>query len=534
MPTMVLRFPGGLYHATPGGHHVNEGLVEWPPSPWRLVRALIACGYSTQHWNEVPLEGRRLVEALSSALPEYRLPKAALGHSRHYMPTTRMKDGRENTTLVLDVFADVGNGALWVRWPTTVDAEAQRLFDVLVAHLGYLGRSESWVLGESVSDDVPLPDVGHAFPHSNGTRPGRSFEQIALSAPDVPTDYATWRHVEVDAAIKELKLPEGRKPAKVQQKKLDAIQSAYPTDLLDCLERDTAWWKAHKWSLAPGARSVLYWREGDALEVGPPSSPRVSGAQRVEMMFLALTTPSGSRSALPTIARTLPQAELFHGAVVSKLGFGGEPCPEIVGRDEVGEPLKGHKHSHVLPVDLDGDGRLDHIVVFARMGLGGRAQSAIREVRKTYMKGGIGELQVAGAGVGALDDLRAIGAGMSQAVDELLGPTTGARSWITTTPFVPPRHLKKNGPSSLVGQVEAELAVRRFPPAQVEVLDWTGETLALRHFVRRRQRGPQPPLDIGFAVRLLFDSPVVGPICLGYGSHFGLGLFRSVAEPDQP
>ena len=108
MPTMVLRFPGGRYHATPGGHHVNEGLVEWPPSPWRLVRALIACGYSTQHWDEVPPEGRRLIEALSSALAEYRLPQTALGHSRHYMPTTKMKDGREETTLVLDTFADVG------------------------------------------------------------------------------------------------------------------------------------------------------------------------------------------------------------------------------------------------------------------------------------------------------------------------------------------------------------------------------------------------------------------------------------------
>ncbi|MBI2382493.1 MAG: type I-U CRISPR-associated protein Cas5/Cas6 [Gammaproteobacteria bacterium] len=531
MPTMVLRFPGGRYHATPGGHHVNEGVVEWPPSPWRLVRALIACGYSTQHWGEVPPEGQRLVEALSSVLPEYRLPQAALGHSRHYMPTTKMKDGREETTLVLDAFADVGDGALWVRWPAKVDEEAQQIFDVLVAHLGYLGRSESWVLGESISDDVPLPQAGRAFPHSNDARPGRNFEQIALSAPDIPVEYATWRKSEVEAAIKELSLPAGKKPTQAQQRK---IQGAYPADLVDCLQRDTAWWKEKKWSRAPGCRSALYWREGNALEVGPPSSPRVSDAHRVEMMLLALTTPSGSKSALPTVARTLPQAELLHSALVSKLGFGGEPCAEIVGRDEMGEPLKGHKHSHILPVDLDGDGRLDHIVLFAPMGLGARAQRAVRSLRRTYMKGGVGELQVAVAGVGALNDMRAIGAGMVQAVNDLLGPTTGAVSWVSTTPFVPPRHLKKSGRSSLVGQVEAELQVRGLPPAKVDVLDWTGETLALRHFVRRRLRGPQPLIDVCFAVRLAFDSPVGGPICLGYGSHFGLGLFRPVQEPNQP
>ena len=127
------------------------------------VRALIACGYSTQHWGDVPPEGRRLIEALSSTLPEYRLPQAALGHSRHYMPTARMKNGREETTLDLDAFADVGNGALWVRWLAKVDQEAKQLFDVLVAKLGYLGRSESWVLGESVSDDVRPRRPGAPF-----------------------------------------------------------------------------------------------------------------------------------------------------------------------------------------------------------------------------------------------------------------------------------------------------------------------------------------------------------------------------------
>lgn len=533
MPTMVLRFPGGRYHATPGGHHVNEGLVEWPPSPWRLLRALLACGYSTQHWSEVPPEGRRLIEALSGTLPEYSLPPVALGHSRHYMPITKLDGGREGTTLVLDAFAEVGGGELWVRWATRLEDETQRLFDVLVANLGYLGRSESWVLGESISDETPFPQVGRCFPHSNEARPGRGFEQIAVSTVESAHAYETWRRAEVEAAIRDLGLPEQKHPTKTQQKKLDAVQSAYPVDLVDCLQRDSAWWRAQKWSRAPGMRSALYWREVGALEVVPASSPRVAGARRVEMMLLALTTPSGSKSALPSVTRTLPQAELLREALVSKLGVGGEPCPEIVGRDGTGMPLRGHAHAHVLPVDLDDDGRLDHIVVFAPMGLGACAQHAVRSLRRTYMKGGVGELQVAVAGVGSLSDFRSIGSGMSMAVDELLGPVNGAASWSTATPFVPPRHLKKNGRYSIVGQIEEELLVRGLPPARVELLEWTSETLGLRHFVRRRRRGPQPPIDIGFAVRLLFERPVAGPLCLGYGSHFGLGRFRAIETQSQ-
>jgi CRISPR-associated protein Csb2 len=148
------------------------------------------------------------------------------------------------------------------------------------------------------------------------------------------------------------------------------------------------------------------------------------------------------------------------------------------------------------------------------------------------MKGGVGELQVAVAGVGALSDLRTIGDVHAKAVLGLLGPKGGATAWVSATPFVPPRHLKKRGSSSLAGQIEAELRVRDLSPAKIDILEWTAETLSMRHFVRRRSQGPQPPVDAGFAVRLRFDSPVVGPLCLGYGSHFGLGLFRSrdVAE----
>ena len=95
MPTLKLRFPSGRYHATPWGHHVNEGLIEWPPSPWRLLRALIACGFSSKGWSEVPEVARRLIDKFAGVLPSYQLPPASAVHSRHYMPTGGLAKGRD-------------------------------------------------------------------------------------------------------------------------------------------------------------------------------------------------------------------------------------------------------------------------------------------------------------------------------------------------------------------------------------------------------------------------------------------------------
>lgn len=529
MPTLLFRFPGGRYHATPTGHHVNEGLIEWPPSPWRILRALVACGFTTQRWNEVPPDGRELFDTLASVLPSYGLPPASPAHSRHYMPVGILSKGREKTTLVFDSWADVGRGTLAVRWPCELDRPAEDLLGALAAHLGYLGRSESWVTAELADDDINL--CGEmAYPHTEGERPGPDWEQVALLAPERPDVFAAWRERTVQEALESHPLPaDKKKPTKKALKQRATAAAPYPLDLLDCLQRDTSWWKSHRWSQPPGSRRVLYWRPSDALSVAPPvrSAPRPPA--RSSTMLLALSTPSGSRSTLPARERALPQAELVHRSLVAHAGRGKRvDCPELTGKDAGGKPLTGHRHAHILPIDLDGDGRLDHVVIHAPMGLGPAAQAAVRRLKRTWTKGGVGELQLALAGQGELDDLRALPPPLDAGVEALLGPVGGARTWVSLTPLVLPRHLKRRGKNALEGQVIAELASRGMPPATVEVLGINDETRKLRHAVRvRRHPARPPPRDTGFAVRLVFDRAVHGPIALGYASHFGLGLFAA-------
>ena len=532
MPTLLLRFPGGRYHATPWGHHVNEGLIEWPPSPWRLLRALIACGFATQGWSEVPSAGRRLIETLARTLPTYSLPPASAAHSRHYMPLGALDKGREKTSLVFDTWANVGDGALAIRWQCDLGDEEKALLTRLAKSLSYLGRSESWTEAELVSDNAPLPNCCDAYLHTDGHNPGPGWEQIPLMAAVDPTGYTEWRQHTTNAIFANLPLPGGKK--KPPKTLLDARAKAvapYPDDLLDCLQKDTAWWKQHRWSQPPGSRQVLYWRRSDAIEVGVPQQRHHPAVNPVTTMLLALTTPSSNKSALPSCSRTLPQAELFHRAIIGRVaGTHRVHCPELTGRDDKGEPLRdGHRHAHILPVDLDADGHIDHIVVHAPMGLSHAAQEAIRRLKRTWTKGGVGDLQLALAGSGDLAVLRSLPAPLDRGIERLLGPAQGAQVWRSATPFVPPRFLKRRGANTLIGQINAELVSRNLPPVeQVEVLPWTDETLVLRHFVCRRQRGGvPPPVDIGYALQLRFAEPIVGPVTLGYASHFGLGLFVS-------
>jgi CRISPR-associated protein Csb2 len=532
VPGLLLQFPGRRYHATPWGHHVNEGLVEWPPSPWRILRALVSSGFTTQHWKAIPQDAAGLIEKLAGSAPSYYLPEATAAHSRHYMPLGVLDKGREKTTLVYDTWLDVGDADLEIHWGCDLTVAETEQLRILAESMGYLGRRESWVEAALIMESSSLRARLNAFPHQDGRGLGPGWEQISLMAPIPPSDYDRWRKDQTEGRLAALPLPVGRKPSARLLRDRDRAVAAYPATLIDCLTKDTVWWKGLGWSQPPGAERVLYWRPRGAIQVGAPSRPKRAAAKPVTTILLAMTTPSRSRSALPARTRTLPQAELLHRAMVSILGKGlAVDCPEITGQDGNGQPLKGrHRHAHVLPVDLDGDGRLDHFLIHAPMGFGGEAQRAIRGIRRTFTKGGSGALQLALAASGDLETLRSLPGSLGRRMEHLLGPPGGARIWVSVTPFVPPRFLKQRGTNTLEGQVQAELASRELPyAAEVSEIRGSEGARTMRHFIRRRQRGGgPPPIDIGYSLRLRFDEAVRGPISLGYAAHFGLGQFGIV------
>ena len=193
-----------------------------------------------------------------------------------------------------------------------------------------------------------------------------------------------------------------------------------------------------------------------------------------------------------------------------------------------GRPLEGHRHAYLLPLDLDEDGRIDHLIVHAALGLDSVAQRALRSVRRTWSKGLDADIIVTCAGFGSLPLLAKQLRTRSGQPVAVLGE---ARTWHSVTPFVPVRHTRR-GRQTIEEQVKAECEIRGLP-APLSVAVMSREELVRRRlvqFVRRRRPGkPQPPGDCAFGLRLRFEKPVAGPLAIGYASHYGLGILSAEA-----
>ena len=350
---------------------------------------------------------------------------------------------------------------------------------------------------------------------------------------------------QIDGALVSLPLPDGRKPSKALLRKREKAAEPYPDDLLDCLQKTTTWWRFPRLELAPRQPACLL-SAAIGRHCGRSAEGEKSRPARATGRIHAPRPHQCSRNdhALPPVTRTLPQAELLHRALVGIAGRHRVPPSELTGRDENRRPLRGlHEHAHVNPLDLDSDGHLDHILIWAPMGLGAEAQAAIRAARKAFTKGGIEPLRLALAATGDLRDLVRLPGKYGQRIACIAGR---AETWQSVTPFVPPRYVKAKGRNTLEGQIRADLFSRGFlEPAAVHQLapmprdrsdaaptkgavagadeaTWS----RFRYYILSRRRGPEPPITCGFSIRLEFEHPVSGPIALGYGSHFGLGLFE--------
>lgn len=503
---LALSFPTGRYHATPWGQQVNEGAIEWPPSPWRILRALLATWHHKAK-HEIARETiADLIGKLAEALPEYRLPDATTGHTRHYMPY--IEGRKQNTTKVFDTFAHIADGqSLIVRWPVELSAELAGALNLLAERMNYFGRAESLVEIAGSNDPV----VANAFPATEDASPKPDQEVVRLLAPYPPDELQAWRDGYTQANASKKK--RGRGTSKALR---------VPSNLLEALQIDTSDWKSAGWNRPPGSRWVYYIRPRSAFSPAPRSrSFQISRT----LPTVARFTLSGN--VLPSIREALSVSERVHQALVKRSD--GEPV--FTGRNSFGDPLVGHRHASLF-CEPDESGRLiETVSVYAPLGFDGKARIALERLRGVWGRGGH-DLKVVLSFVGPLDEARE------------LSPIFGiSQRWRSLTPFVPTRHPKcfNDGRPKVddagiqIGSPEHDLLrllkCQGLPkPSSIESASGyhSGDTrLRWMQFLLERKsgRGRRCRMSLGTGFQIEFDEPIQGPIALGYAAHFGLGLF---------
>jgi CRISPR-associated protein Csb2 len=475
-----LSFPGGSYHATPWGRNVNEGVTEWPPSPYRLLRAL----YDV--WQRkcagLPAEDVRVVlENLGSAPPLFRLPRATATHTRSYLSANKEDPSEKN--LVFDGFLVFGrqreSGAqecCYVVWPELeLPARATQALKVLLENLNYLGRSESWVKAELWDGGVEPP-----FDAFAADIPVAGYEQERVACAVSPGEY------------------------KGKQAWMEALTFS------------TAQLLKERASSPPLLRQVPYAVSKNLVTTNPPRRlPRKQPT--AQAVLVSLDGP-----VLPLVTTTIEVAEQVRTRLMGahKRTMNGDETkvsPLFSGKNLDGSKRLDHGHVYILPLKHDGGNsrrvnRIDRVLLISPLSAFTRDElEAIRGVRELWQGGGRPNISCVLTWQGGLDDTVV---------------RTPARVVQSATPFVPPRHWRKGRDFQQFMEDEVRRECRNHRvggrPSEVEVLRHMPEMFEVVEYRRNRKDDPVRP---AYALRLTFADPVLAPFAIGYAAHFGLGQF---------
>ena len=508
MTVIEIRFPaGGRLHATPWGRHVNEGATEWPPSPWRFQRALVATWYLKAREIGEPVM-RSLMDALAEAPPSFHLPEATQSHTRHYMP------GRGgDKTRVFDTFVQTG-APLRIGWPVDLKHSPRHALSLLCERLGYLGRAESIVEAELLPGET-LMDDANARPLGESEDLPPEQELVRLLCPCNPAEYTAWIGAQISGTPSDPKSKKG---------KAKAAAPGLPATLLQALHADTAAMQAQGWPIPPGSRLHDYTRNVQAFHENGLKSQHRSG-QSVTVARFAV-----SSHVLPRLTKAITVAARLH-QTMAKWADGMACATVFTGKKPDGTPRENHEHTHIFCEPGKKRDSIGFITLYAPMGFNEEAQKVVENIQRKPLWGHGGHDL----------DLILLGFGDRSTFDS---PIFGeSRRWTSLTPFVSTRHPKhhadgrprldaegwhQGSPSQDLRRLMIKYlgSTPKLSPPDNKINMGKDRTLSLLEFQTRRHQGEglhghQPAT----AFTAEFLEPVRGPIALGYGSHFGLGLF---------
>ncbi len=495
-------FPLGRFHATPWKvFPYDDPHGEWPPSPWRLVRAMLARSYQLDREIADSTEAHaklreEVVRAFATSQVEWYLPPSSWRgpglrqyHPAEFkrVPASASEPGMMayNTTKVLDNFWVTSNGtAAPVIWhfdgPDWTPPLLAHL-DACLARMTYFGRAESIT---EIRRTAAVPSLGESVKLSP-RRSGNAVPVLALQ-PD-----ATLAQLEATTDAPEVagtNIPPGsrwmyaERPARPRTRPIQRPKPELPpTNLIQ---------------FAIGSTVAARYRD----------TVRITERFRVRVLGCLTKLLTGNAKAKWTDAPPEVREQAFL----------------LSGRNPDGNPSSGHRHaSFLLCGTRDAPSRL---CVWRSVPFNDLEQRAIFDAASLPLP------------LNYKDDPWTI---TLVPLDKLVPPPPGLESspfcsWESLTPYVPPRHVhdrrgKPKAGCSVQDQLAVELARRGQTSHGLSISAEKAGWVKVHH--KQSVRDGRTNTDkLGYAVKLTLSEPIFGPVLLGESCHFGLGLFVPVTS----
>lgn len=526
--TLEQSFPLGRYHATRWNQNPFEDRHgEWPPSPWRLLRALAArwFQYARETGDEDEDARNELLKKLAAHPPVFHLPVFTWRGDpapRQYQKTeVAWTDAsakaaaykKPKTTLVVDVFRAVSpnDRVIWIWDDVELSARLANLLRDLLKRILYFGRAET----HCRFDIGAMPTQG--LPRCELSKSSKTDSPVLVATPGDKLNLESLLASSDDKLFKGRQIPPGtewhfaRLPQCPTVMNPPRRKSHFPSDL-----------------------QVIQFAVGGRVFPEQAHWVRVIEKFRGCVLKNATRIVSGGNCSR---YRELPSN------LRDKLKL-------LSGKDGNGKPVQNHQHAYyfLTPDELGNPTRL---IVHSRTSFDATVDqpfevesllAASREPIFWQSRDPDWSLRLVPL---PFETPPPLSCSMNEAKSTV---------WISATPFVPPnRHrfrengrlraaetaiallmkalsdtLFANGSSASVVGIQpldndGNALVTRSDQDPVE-FTWVTihETLFDRH---RRLKDRTRRVRLGFRFRVEFSLPVSGPLLVGHSSHFGLGLF---------
>ena len=567
-------FPLGRFHATPWkAFPYDDPYGEWPPSPWRLLRAVIARSYQLERETGTPNneDRARLVTAFAGSLISWHLPEFSWRGPgvRQYQPAefkwgypqpTKLKLIGVNSQL-RDVFKSDFITVLPMPKGEKRDYTEVECFNAKCRSLKVVQVFDKKLLkmirdhgkqkhcAKRIIKRYP-PD----FRSYNTTKVQDSFwltppefdpivwilksaEWSEFSRNILSKCLARMTYFGRAESITEIRCVEKLPPNVDINCVLENTPSSGSVPVL-ALTLDATLKQVQavtddpstaKSTVPPGAQWLYAKRPARPPVKLPP--PKWRSKKPVQFLQFAI----GTRVSPPRKS-VVVLTQRFRGRVIREFLGGSwqrasmeqrEAARLLTGKEADGKPLQDHQHPHVrFGILFDKEtNKATRLIVWRDQPFTDAEQRAILSAAEQ-------ELQIMFSRAGRNDPwtVRLV------PLDSQVPPPRGFDAqtygrWETAIPYVPPRHMydrqgRVKPEETPEEQLQLELKRRGFDTSKlmVEVDHGMSEWIRV-HRPRRSQDDPTNTDKRGYHVSLTFETPVRGPIAAGHSSHFGLGLF---------